>query len=69
MYRSPSRQNALGLGGHRSQLEKGFESKRSKFKTDHRSKSFKLGYPSFYQNQNYHIIHEKGINNEHEMSI
>jgi hypothetical protein len=58
-YRSP-----------RSQLEKGFGSttRRSKFESEQRSK-FKLGYSSFYQNQNYHIIHDKGMNNEHQMSI
>lgn len=29
----------------------------------------KLGYKTFYQNQNYHIIQEKGFANQHEMRI
>ena len=29
----------------------------------------KLGYPSFYTSQQYHIIHEKGATNGHEMRV
>ena len=28
-----------------------------------------LGYTPIYQNQKYHIVHDKGENNQHEMRI
>ena len=28
-----------------------------------------LGYSTFYQNQKYHIVHGKGDENQHEMSV
>ena len=31
--------------------------------------SGKLAYNAFYENQNYHIIHERGPTNQHEMRI
>ena len=55
-----------------SRIDNSFDKSRfspSKTTASNKSKSFKLGYSTFYQNQNYHIVHEKGISNEHEMSV
>ena len=33
------------------------------------NKHIPLGYNSFYKNENYHIIHNRGPNNLHEMAV